>query len=208
MDEFYVPSGYGEAEFTERRSKFTGRVWLVQTEEQALEYLRQIREMYWDATHNVYAYIIRGGAVRYSDDGEPQGTAGMPVLDVLRKEGLYNVLCVVTRYFGGVLLGAGGLVRAYAHGVKIAVDAAGISQMRVWSRFEIPCEYALFEKIRKEIERQDGLIEDVEYAAGVVIKAVFPKERSESFKQRVADLSAGAVMPEVLRDEYMAFSIK
>lgn len=109
MKEYLVPTGDGEAQFIERRSRFIGHIFLTETEEEALARLKQMREQYWDATHNVYAYIIRDGATRFSDDGEPGGTAGMPVLQVLQREELYNVTCVVTRYFGGILLGAGGL---------------------------------------------------------------------------------------------------
>ena len=105
MKEYLVPTGDGEAQFIERRSRFIGHIFLTETEEEALARLKQMREQYWDATHNVYAYIIRDGATRFSDDGEPGGTAGMPVLQVLQREELYNVTCVVTRYFGGILLG-------------------------------------------------------------------------------------------------------
>ena len=104
MKEYLVPTGDGEAQFIERRSRFIGHIFLTETEEEALARLKQMREQYWDATHNVYAYIIRDGATRFSDDGEPGGTAGMPVLQVLQREELYNVTCVVTRYFGGILL--------------------------------------------------------------------------------------------------------
>ena len=111
MKEYLVPTRDADAEFIERRSRFIGHIFCTETEEEALARLKQMREKYWDATHNVYAYIIRDGATRFSDDGEPGGTAGMPVLQVLQREGIFNVTCVVTRYFGGILLGAGGLVR-------------------------------------------------------------------------------------------------
>lgn len=158
MKEYLVPTGDGEAQFIERRSRFIGHIFLTETEEEALARLKQMREQYWDATHNVYAYIIRDGATRFSDDGEPGGTAGMPVLQVLQREELYNVTCVVTRYFGGILLGAGGLVRAYAHGAKIAVDAAGRSIKRIWTNVYLPCPYSWYERIRargRRIRRHD-----------------------------------------------------
>ena len=132
MDEYLIPTKDSEAEFVEKRSRFIGRIWHTETEDEALACIKKMREQHWDATHNVYAYIIKDGPTRFSDDGEPGGTAGMPTLQVLQREGLYNVCCVVTRYFGGILLGAGGLVRAYAKGAKIAVDAAGKSMKRVW----------------------------------------------------------------------------
>lgn len=106
MTEYLIPAKDADAEFIERRSRFIGHIFCTDTEEQALARLKQMRETYWDATHNVYAYIIKDGPTRFSDDGEPGGTAGMPVLQVLQREEIYNVTCVVTRYFGGILLGA------------------------------------------------------------------------------------------------------
>lgn len=131
---YLVPARAAEASFTEKRSKFIGQIWPAASEEEALARLAEARKTHADATHNVYAYIIRHGAVRYSDDGEPSGTAGQPVLGVLQKKLVFNVLCVVTRYYGGVLLGAGGLVRAYAGAASQALDAAGIARMRLWRR--------------------------------------------------------------------------
>ena len=130
MDEYLIPTQFGEAEFVEKKSRFIGRVWPVDTEEEALAKIQEMKKKHYDATHNCWAYIIRDGAARFSDDGEPGGTAGMPMLQVLQRECLFNVVCVVTRYFGGILLGAGGLVRAYTKGAKIAVDAAGKSMKR------------------------------------------------------------------------------
>ena len=133
MEEYLVPSGYGEDMFLEKKSRFIGRVWYVESEEEALARIQEMKKQHYDATHNCWAYILRDGPVRFSDDGEPGGTAGMPMLQVLQREELYNVVCVVTRYFGGILLGAGGLVRAYTRGAKIAADAAGKSIKRVWT---------------------------------------------------------------------------
>ena len=107
MDEYLVPTAFGEEEFVEKKSRFIGRIWPVETEEEALQRIQEMKKKHYDATHNCWAYIIRDGAVRFSDDGEPGGTAGMPMLQVLQREELYNVVCVVTRYFGGILLGAG-----------------------------------------------------------------------------------------------------
>ena len=134
MEEYLVPTQFGEDEFYEKKSHFIGRVWPVETEEAALAKIQEMKKQHYDATHNCWAYIIKDGPVRFSDDGEPGGTAGMPMLQVLQREGLFNIVCVVTRYFGGILLGAGGLVRAYTKGAKIAVDAAGKGSGR-------PCTY-------------------------------------------------------------------
>lgn len=208
MDEYLVPTQEAHAEFTERRSRFIGHIYPVETEEEAISRLKAVREKYWNATHNVYAYIIKDGATRYSDDSEPQGTAGMPVLEVLRREGLHNVLCVVTRYFGGILLGAGGLVRAYTKGAKIAVDAAGVSMKRVWETVDVPCAYNMFERLRSEVEAYEGMVLDVEYGADVTIHAILPQTRTEEFLARVVDVSNGRTSGTVLGQEYRAFPVK
>ena len=141
MQEYLVPTGFGEDEFTEKKSRFIGRIWPVESEEEALAMVQQMNKQYADAAHNCWAYIIKDGPARFSDNGEPGGTAGNPMMQVLQKEQLNNVLCVVTRYFGGILLGAGGLVRAYTKAAKIAVNAAGKSMKRVWSVLYVTCPY-------------------------------------------------------------------
>ena len=125
MEEYLVPSGYGEDEFTEKKSRFIGRIWPVESEAEAVERVQQMEKEFAGAAHNCWAYIIKDGPTRFSDNGEPGGTAGLPMTLVLQKEQLFNVVCVVTRYFGGILLGSGGLVRAYTKAAKIAVNAAG-----------------------------------------------------------------------------------
>ena len=167
MTEYLVPTKDADAEFTERRSRFIGHIFRTETEQEALARLKQMREKYWDATHNVYAYIIKDGATRFSDDGEPGGTAGMPVLQVLQREGIFNVTCVVTRYFGGILLGAGGLVRAYAHSAKIGLDAAGRSMKRVWTNVYLPCPYSWYERLKLEITAFGGIIKNTDFGADV-----------------------------------------
>ncbi len=207
MEEYFVPTGDAQDEFVEKHSRFIGRIFLTETEEEALAALERIRKQHWDAKHNVYAYIIHGGATRFSDDGEPGGTAGMPVLEVLRREKLENVLCVVTRYFGGILLGAGGLVRAYAKSAKLAVDAAGISVKRVWQAIDIPCPYNLFERVRTEVANFDGLVTDVEYGADVLLHTVLPEQQTAPFLRRLTDLSAGTLQPVCGEQEYRAVPV-
>lgn len=208
MEEYLVPTAFGEAEFVEKRSRFTGHLWPVDTEEEALAHIKEMREKYWDATHNVYAYIIKDGPTRFSDDGEPGGTAGMPTLQVLQRENLFNVCCVVTRYFGGILLGAGGLVRAYAKGAKIAVDAAGISQKRVWSAIYLPCPYSYYERVKLETAAFGGLIRDTQFGADVELEILTPVDRAELFLKRLLDLSAGTIEGLVTGEEYRAFPVK
>ena len=193
MDEYLVPTRFGEDEFYEKKSHFIGRVWPVESEEEALEKIQQMKKQHYDATHNCWAYIIRDGAVRFSDDGEPGGTAGMPMLQVLQREGLYNIVCVVTRYFGGILLGAGGLTRAYTKGVKDALDAAGIARMSLWTLWDVPCTYPLFERMKLEIAACGGVVRDTEYGADITLRAAFPAGGAEQFAHRLTELSAGGL---------------
>lgn len=194
MKEFKIPLGYGKAEFIEKRSRFIGRVWHTQTEDKALSRIREMREKHWDATHNVYAYIIKsGGIMRFSDDGEPQGTSGIPVLNVFRSGEIFDCCCVVTRYFGGTLLGAGGLVRAYSHTAKLALDAAETGVMSPWSRSLISCTYSQFERVRGEIEVLGGIIENTDFGSDIAIECIIPEIKQEKLENSLTDLSAGTI---------------
>ena len=209
MKDYLTPAGFGQDEFIEKRSRFIGSVWKCQTEAEALELIKKTNEEHREAAHNVYAYIIReNNIMRYSDNGEPQGTAGMPVLEVLRREGLTNVLCIVTRYFGGVLLGAGGLTRAYAKGAKIGVDAAGILHMREWTEMLIDAPYNLQERVKLKIEELGGMIRSTDYGASVLFDTVVPAEDTESFSKEILDLTAGKVRPAVKGETFMGVRIK
>ena len=149
MTEYLIPTSRAETELVEKRSRFIGQVWPVESEEEARARIEETKKKHYDARHNCWCYRIQeGGVERYSDDGEPQGTAGQPMLNVFQREGVTNVCCVVTRYFGGVLLGAGGLVRAYTQSAKDALDAAGISVVRRWVEVTVPCPYSFFERLR------------------------------------------------------------
>ena len=207
MEAYLVPTQFGEDEFYEKKSHFIGRVWPVETEEDALEKIQQMKKQHYDATHNCWAYIIRDGAVRFSDDGEPGGTAGMPMLQVLQREGLQNIVCVVTRYFGGILLGAGGLVRAYTKGAKIAVDAAGKSIKRVWTVVYVPCPYPFYERIRLEVSAFGGIIRQTDFGAEVELELLFPQEKTNEFLERLTDLTSGTVEGMEIGQEYRAFPI-
>lgn len=207
MDEYLVPTAYGEDVFIEKKSRFIGRVWPVESEEEALAHIAAMKKQHYDATHNCWAYILRDGAVRFSDDGEPGGTAGMPMLQVLQKEGLYNICCVVTRYFGGILLGAGGLVRAYTRGAKIAVDAAGKSMKRVWTVLYLPCPYTYYERIKLEAAAFGGIIRSVEFGAEVELEILFPEAKTDDFAARITDMTAGTVESMVIGQEYRAFPV-
>ena len=207
MDEYLVPTAYGEDDFYEKKSHFIGRVWPVETEEEALEKIQQMKKQHYDATHNCWAYIIRDGAVRFSDDGEPGGTAGMPMLQVLQREGLYNIVCVVTRYFGGILLGAGGLVRAYTKGAKIAVDAAGKSMKRVWTVLYVPCPYTFYERVKLLVAECEGIIRQTDFGAEVELELLFPEALADTFLEKLTDMTSGTVEGMETGKEYRAFPV-
>ena len=202
-----MPTGYGEDEFVEKKARFIGRVWLVETEAEALERIAQMKKQHYDATHTCWAYVIRDGAVRFSDDGEPGGTAGMPMVQVLQREGLYNIVCVVTRYFGGTLLGAGGLVRAYTKGAKIAVDAAGKSMKRVWSVVYLPCPYTFYERVKLEVEAFGGIIRDTQFGAEVELELLLAQAQAQPFLDRIIDMTSGTVEGLITGQEYRAFPV-
>ncbi len=160
------------ASFVERKSEFIGHIAPVKTEEEAIAFVNKIKKQYADAKHNVYAYLLRENNItRFSDDGEPHGTAGLPVLDVLRKEGVTDVAVVVTRYFGGILLGTGGLVRAYSQGAKMALDAAGKSVVEKLLVFSLRVNYSDLQKAEPILDNQTLLKLDTMYADDVTITA-------------------------------------
>lgn len=208
MGEYYIPAGPGEAEFTEKRSRFLGHVRGVDSEEQARDFIAAMKKEYYDARHNCWCYILRDGPERYSDDGEPQGTAGIPMLEVFRREGVSNLVCVVTRYFGGVLLGTGGLLRAYTKSAKDALDAAGISMVRPWIQADIPCTYAMAERLKSELGAMGAVTADMDYAAQVTIKALIPRENFEILSARIFDISNGTVRPVAKGETHRAVRIR
>lgn len=207
MDEYLVPTAFGQDEFVEKKSRFIGRVWPVETEEEALARIAEMKKQHYDATHNCWAYVIKDGPMRFSDDGEPGGTAGNPMMQVLQRENLYNVCCVVTRYFGGVLLGAGGLVRAYTKGAKIAVDAAGKSMKRVWSVLYVPCPYTFYERIKLEVEAFGAIIRDTQFGAEVELEILVAQPQAQAMLDKITDMTSGTVEGMETSREYRAFPI-
>ena len=205
MAEYYIPAQDSETEFSEKRSRFIGHVWHVETEEEAREKIAEMKAKYYDARHNCWCYLIReGGITRYSDDGEPQGTAGQPMLEVFRREGVENVCCVVTRYFGGILLGTGGLLRAYTKSAKDTLTAAGVAVVRQWADTVIECPYNLFERMKLEIAAVQGILGEIEYGAQVRIPALLPLEQWPASEARVTELTAGQLAPELLGEVFKA----
>ena len=192
MQEYLTVAKETEDEFTVKHSRFIGYIKPVTTQEEAVEFINSKKSKHWDATHNVYAYILRDGQIRrYSDDGEPQGTAGIPVLDVLQKEGLTDCVVVVTRYFGGILLGGGGLVRAYSHAAKLAVDASGVIKMSMCVRAECECDYGYYGRLASLIPECGGTIENSEFTENVKVTFTMPQNLYGSFCAKFVDSSLG-----------------
>ena len=204
MSEYLVPFEDAESEFVEKRSRFISHVWRVESEAEARARIEEMKKRYYDARHNCWCYILKeGGVVRYSDDGEPQGTAGQPMLNVFQREAVTNVCCVVTRYFGGVLLGAGGLTRAYTKGAKDVLDAAGICRMSLWTVWDVPCTYPLFERMKLEIAACGGVVREADYGADITLHAAFPDGGAERFAPRLTELSAGRLEMTAAGEEYL-----
>lgn len=192
-----------EAEYTVNRSRFIGRCFPVESEEAALCLLGDIRKKHWDATHNCFAYRIgENAAARFSDDGEPGGTAGKPIMDVLTGKGLTNVLCVVTRYFGGILLGAGGLVRAYSKSAADAVTKAGMVSYLPGTILDIPMDYSRYGALEGFI-RANAEVRNVAFAQNVVITAAVEDTNLLKFMKEVTERSDGRCTPVTIGTGYM-----
>lgn len=195
-------------EFVEKRSRFIGYCKPVKTEQEAIDFINEKRSEHWNATHNVYAYSLREGNIkRYSDDGEPSGTAGMPVLDVIVKNEIFDVVVVVTRYFGGVLLGTGGLVRAYSHGSKIAVEAAKPVIMQNCLVCEARCAYNQYGKVSSLIIGVGAAIDDTVYESDVLVKFHIKPDLLGTLNKKLADATSGEVTVEQKDEQYFAVQI-
>ena len=193
MSALKVPAGHGESEYIEKRSSFLGIVEPVSSEDEARAVIAAVKKQHRDARHNCWCYLIQGGAERYSDDGEPQGTAGIPMLEVFHKAGVSNAVCVVTRYFGGVLLGAGGLLRAYTKAAKDALENAGITEVIPMKELTLRCPYSLLDRIRLEIAAAEAEILSTDYAADITLSVRIPEAKAGSFAERIFDLTSGTV---------------
>lgn len=181
-------------EIVEKRSRFIADVKPVETEEEALAFLEEIKKKYWDARHHVFAYVLEeNNTQRYSDDGEPAGTAGLPVLDMIKKEGLSNLIVVVTRYFGGILLGTGGLVHAYSKAAKTGVETAEPVTMTLCCELTVECEYSLLGKIQSEACAKGYGISGTDYAENVKISILVPVPEKFSFEADMIDKTNGRV---------------
>lgn len=183
-------------EFEEKRSLFIGHAIHVDNEDEALDFIKQIKKEYSDATHNCFAYLLNGGiTARYSDDGEPQGTAGVPMLETIRKSGVSDVCIVVTRYFGGILLGAGGLVRAYSHSAAIAIEGAEVVNYEPYSIYELRCGYSEYQKYSNVLSSASAVIDDTEFAADVRVRFAIKRADEEPLLKRISETGFGRDVP-------------
>ena len=184
--------GRAEARFEEKKSVFIGYACHVENEDEANAFIQEIKEKHKDATHNCYGYVMKGGILcRYSDDGEPQGTAGKPILDMLKKSGVDDVCVVVTRYFGGTLLGTGGLVHAYSLGAKMAVEAAGVVQFENYVVFKVTASYSDYQKISFELERCDAIIDSTDYADNVTVQFAVKENLAVQISKKIVEIGSG-----------------
>ena len=199
---------YASDEFVEKRSRFIGYCKPVKTEQEAIDFINEKRSEHWNATHNVYAYSLREGNIkRYSDDGEPSGTAGMPVLDVIVKNEIFDVVVVVTRYFGGVLLGTGGLVRAYSHGSKIALEAAKPVIMQNCLVCETRCAYNQYGKVSSLIMGLGADVDNTVFESDVLVKFHIKPDLLGTLNKKLADATSGEVVPQQNDKQYFAVPI-
>ena len=194
MKEYLTIGKRSKTEFVEKRSRFIGSAFPVNNREEAERIVSELKSEYWDAKHNVFAYILREGNVkRFSDDGEPQGTAGMPVLDVIEKRGLCDVLVVVTRYFGGVLLGTGGLVRAYSHSAALAIEAAKPVLMTPATECFLSCDYSSYGTIQAFLNNEECKDITSVFEDDVKINFYVKSDNLSGFENRLTELSNGKI---------------
>lgn len=195
-----------ETEYVINRSRFIGYCFAVTEEAQALAILERIRKQHWDATHNCFAYRLRSGAARYSDDGEPQGTAGLPMMEVLKKRDLYDLLVISTRYFGGILLGAGGLVRAYTRSASDAVDAAGLMDMLPCTGFRLRVEYPYWNGVQSVFERF-GALDHADYSDAIDCVFRCRSDRADAFLKALTERTEGRVQAHPFEEGYFGFEV-
>ena len=203
MNDYLTLQQDSAEEYVVNRSRFIGYARPVETAEAAVDFINGIRARHRDATHNVYAYAVRSPEYsRYSDDGEPQGTAGMPVLDVIKKNNLTDCCVVVTRYFGGILLGAGGLVRAYSHSASLAVQAARIVKMSLCAVLKVTCDYGFYGKLSGLVPECGGTVESTDFGAEVELVFRLPAEKEDAFRKQLTELSFGKVFADKIAEKY------
>lgn len=208
--EYFTVLNEAQDEFTEKKSRFIGYVKPVANEEEAVSFITEVKSKNWDATHNVYAYYIKDETEiqRYSDDGEPQGTAGLPVLEVIKKQGLQDVAVVVTRYFGGILLGASGLIRAYGKGAAAAIDAAGKVHKVLSRQVAVTVDYTDLGRVQNTLLQKSYIIEGITYTQDVEVKVLVPLDGVEALTDLMIETTNGGCLIEEREEKYMVLDME
>ena len=196
-------AGEGSDEFEEKRSIFIGHAKHITSEDEAMEFVKAKKKEYSDATHNCWAYLLKGGIVaRYSDDGEPQGTAGVPMLEAIRKSGVEDCVVVVTRYFGGILLGAGGLVRAYSHGTSVALAAAKVVTYEKYTEMQLDCSYSDYQKYSVVLPTFAAIIDGTDFSDKVLIRFAVKETAVDKLILKITEMSGGRDKPEKVGERF------
>lgn len=207
MQEYTTIDGNATAEYSEKHSRFIANVFYCESETQAGEIIATQKSKYWDARHNVYAYILQNGTARFSDDGEPHGTAGMPILEVIKGSGITNVLIVVTRYFGGILLGTGGLVRAYSTSARDALQSAQKVLMCVCQEFTIDCDYGNYDRLVRLITDHNGMVQSADFTDKVTVNVVFKKVDCDAFLNKLCETFASKIEAKLKDELFFPFNL-
>lgn len=202
MNNFKTIKTDAQSTYVVERSKFIAHIKRVQSREQAEEFINEIKKEYWDARHNVYAYVLKNGESRCTDDGEPSGTAGMPTLDVILKQGFSDVVIVTTRYFGGILLGTGGLVRAYSKSASLALETAGSVEVCECAVYKAEVEYSLAESFERFLKDNGGVLLAKNYAQKVTIDYCVRVEKKEEFSQKITNHFSAQITPEFIKNSF------
>lgn len=207
MQEYITIDGNFTAEYTEKHSRFIAVCFHCESESQASEIIAAQKSKYWDARHNVYAYVLQDSTARFSDDGEPHGTAGMPILEVIKGSGITNVLIVVTRYFGGILLGTGGLVRAYSTSARDALTGAKKVLMCSCKEFEIDCDYSNFDRLTRLIADCGGMVQSTDFTDKVIVNVIFKSVDCDAFLNKLCETFASKIEAEPKNEKFFPFNL-
>ena len=207
MKEYITINESFTAEYSEKHSRFIATCFHCETEEQASEIIAAQKSKYWDARHNVYAYILQNGTARFSDDGEPHGTAGMPMLEVIKGSGITNVLVVVTRYFGGILLGTGGLVRAYSTSTRDALNGAQKVLMCACCEYEIECDYGSFDRLTRLISDTNGMVQNTDFTDKVTVTVMYKMVDTTAFLDKLCEMFASKITAKLVKEIFFPFKL-
>lgn len=205
MEQYYSVLKECSCEILEKKSRFIGYISPVTSESEATSFLNKIREKHWDARHNVYAYVLKNGISKSSDDGEPHGTAGVPILNVIKNNNLFDTIIVVTRYFGGILLGTGGLLRAYSQTATLAVSSSEIVTFKYSNVFKLSCKYDQYDKILSTLENFGAKLDESVFLDEINLKFHVQIEKTENLKNSLLKVTAGNLNLELLSSEFLAY---